>query len=95
MHTTVPAATVTDASTIYGNALVEIDSVDDVVATVTVRNRQGIDLVHYEGPFEFMDGQPGAGWIVHTDTGDVTVLRDDGGCGCGGTSVTPRVPSDG
>lgn len=72
----------------YGNAFVEIDSADDVTATVVVRNRQGVNLVIYTGQHEVMPDRPGNGWILHTDQGDVTVTVEEG-CGCGGTSVTP------
>lgn len=88
MHLVIGKAAITTPTTEYSNAYVEISSDDDVIATAQIRNRQGIDLERVSGPFEVITTGRG-GWILHVDTGDVTIVPQEG-CGCGGTSVLPR-----
>lgn len=91
MHQYVSVAEVTTPTKVYGNAFVEISSVDDVEMQAIVRNRVGIDLEILTGPFEhFADGL--GGWRITTPGGEA-IVRVQQGCGCGGTSVTNLEPA--
>jgi len=75
---------------LYMNVTVELVSDDDVNMTVTVRNRQGVLLETLTGEWT---GREGDAWIVSLPDGVVAVSLQ-GGCGCGGSSVEPKIAAD-
>lgn len=72
---------------LYTNVVAELVSDDDVEMDVTIHNRQGVVLEVVHGTaWRYESGA----WIVTTGPDDVAVITAQPGCGCGGSSVTPK-----
>jgi hypothetical protein len=91
MRTTLAKARVASPAWLFENAVVEVLADDDVTMTANVKDRRGVVLAVFSGPFEARAAS--AGYVIHTADGDVYVTPQSG-CGCGGTSQTPLTPEE-